>query len=94
VSASEEYLVNHERYVCNSNITSIKQYYITILRLVWYPGQNKRIAPLSVLNGCRKRRLKRDIHTTCMYVCNITIWEIISTATEFFIGHMIKLLFL
>jgi hypothetical protein len=26
--------------------------------LVWCPGQNKRIAPLSFLHGCRKRRLK------------------------------------
>jgi hypothetical protein len=25
---------------------------------VWCPGQNKRIAPLSFLHGCRKRRLK------------------------------------
>jgi hypothetical protein len=24
--------------------------------LVWCPGQNKRIAPLSFLHGCRKRR--------------------------------------
>jgi hypothetical protein len=26
--------------------------------LVWCPGQNKRIAPLSFRHGCRKRRLK------------------------------------
>jgi glyoxylate carboligase len=26
--------------------------------LVWCPGQNKRIAPLCFLHGCRKRRLK------------------------------------
>jgi hypothetical protein len=26
--------------------------------VVWCPGQNKRIAPLSFLDGCRKRRLK------------------------------------
>jgi hypothetical protein len=26
--------------------------------LVWCPRQNKRIAPLSFLHGCRKRRLK------------------------------------
>jgi hypothetical protein len=26
--------------------------------LVWCPGQNKRIAPLSFLHGCCKRRLK------------------------------------
>jgi hypothetical protein len=26
--------------------------------LVWCLGQNKRIAPLSFLHGCRKRRLK------------------------------------
>jgi hypothetical protein len=26
--------------------------------LAWCPGQNKRIAPLSFLHGCRKRRLK------------------------------------
>jgi hypothetical protein len=26
--------------------------------LVWCPGQNIRIAPLSFFNGCRKRRLK------------------------------------
>jgi hypothetical protein len=26
--------------------------------LVWCPGQNKRIAPLSFFRGCRKRRLK------------------------------------
>jgi hypothetical protein len=26
--------------------------------LVWCPGQNKRITPLSFLHGCRKRRLK------------------------------------
>jgi hypothetical protein len=26
--------------------------------LVWCPGQNKRIAPLSFLHGYRKRRLK------------------------------------
>jgi hypothetical protein len=32
--------------------------YIQGVRLVWYPGQNKRIAPLSFLYGCRKRRLK------------------------------------
>jgi hypothetical protein len=25
---------------------------------VWCPGQNKRIAPLSFLHGCRKKRLK------------------------------------
>jgi hypothetical protein len=25
---------------------------------VWCPGQNKRIAPLSFLHGCRKWRLK------------------------------------
>jgi hypothetical protein len=29
-----------------------------IIGLVWCPGQNKRIAPLSFLLGCRKRRLK------------------------------------
>jgi hypothetical protein len=28
------------------------------LSLVWCPGRNKRIAPLSFLHGCRKRRLK------------------------------------
>jgi hypothetical protein len=28
------------------------------LTLVWCPGQNKRIAPLSFLHGCHKRRLK------------------------------------
>jgi hypothetical protein len=28
------------------------------LCLVWCPGQNKRIAPLSFHHGCRKRRLK------------------------------------
>jgi hypothetical protein len=28
------------------------------LGLVWCPGQNKRIAPLSFLHACRKRRLK------------------------------------
>jgi hypothetical protein len=31
---------------------------ISIISLVWCPGQNKRIAPLSFLHGCRKRRLK------------------------------------
>jgi hypothetical protein len=28
------------------------------ISLVWCPGQNKRIAPLSFLHGCSKRRLK------------------------------------
>jgi hypothetical protein len=29
-----------------------------VIILVWCQGQNKRIAPLSFFNGCRKRRLK------------------------------------
>jgi hypothetical protein len=31
--------------------------------LVWCPGQNKRIAPLSFFHGCRKRRLKDEALT-------------------------------
>jgi hypothetical protein len=31
--------------------------------LVCYPGQNNRIAPLSFLHGCRKRRLKNSTYT-------------------------------
>jgi hypothetical protein len=31
---------------------------ISEIILVWSPGQNKRIAPLSFLHGCRKWRLK------------------------------------
>jgi hypothetical protein len=27
-----------------------------VVSLVWYPGKGKRIAPLSFLHGCRKRR--------------------------------------
>jgi glycerol-3-phosphate O-acyltransferase len=33
-------------------------FYFRKIRLVWCPGQNKRIAPLSFFHGCRKRRLK------------------------------------
>jgi hypothetical protein len=36
-------------------------FFLLSCRLVWCPGQNKRIAPLSFLHGCRKRRLK-DLH--------------------------------
>jgi hypothetical protein len=45
--------------ICSSDIKLsvlfIKLYYYT---LVWCPRQNKRIAPLSFLHGCRIRRLK------------------------------------
>jgi hypothetical protein len=30
------------------------------LSLVWFPGQNKRMAILSLFHGCRKRRLKDE----------------------------------
>jgi hypothetical protein len=33
--------------------------------LVWYPGQNKRIAPLFFFHGCRKRRLKDVSEIDC-----------------------------
>jgi hypothetical protein len=36
---------------CSNSMFKISMY----IRLVWCPGQNKRIAPLSFLHGCRKR---------------------------------------
>jgi hypothetical protein len=35
-----------------------KHFTTTILKsLVWCPGQSKRIAPLTFIHGCRKKRL-------------------------------------
>jgi hypothetical protein len=48
----------HKFYVRTCVLLQIKiQNKIQIKSLVWCPGQNKRIAPLSFLHGCRKRRL-------------------------------------
>jgi hypothetical protein len=49
-------LIRNVSIVATSNGISFntQSYY----SLVWCPGQNKRIAPLSFLHGCRKRRLK------------------------------------
>jgi hypothetical protein len=44
-----------------SSLYKTKSYvfiYGNVIYLVWCTKQNKRIAPLSFLNGCRKRRLK------------------------------------
>jgi hypothetical protein len=52
--------VHYHQYSYSIGILSLliafKNYYK--VSLVWGPGQNKRIAPLSFLHGCRKRRLK------------------------------------
>jgi hypothetical protein len=40
------------------NLNKVIRDGIKLLSLVWCPGQNKRIAPVSFLHGCRKRRLK------------------------------------
>jgi hypothetical protein len=46
------------RYSFEFTFSCILSSFISMFRLVWCPGQNKRIAPLSLLHGCRKRRLK------------------------------------
>jgi hypothetical protein len=40
-------------------------------RLVWFPGQNKRMALLSFFRGCRKRRIK-EIASAPEIDCNHT----------------------
>jgi hypothetical protein len=48
------------RYIMIVNTVSVILKYIklTATSLVWYPGQNGRIAPVPFFYGCRKRRLK------------------------------------
>jgi hypothetical protein len=41
----------------NNNFTIIN---IVSLGLVWCPGQNKRIAPLSFFHGCRKLSINQE----------------------------------
>jgi hypothetical protein len=43
----------HYVFIYKNNLKSLY-----LFSLEWCPGQNKRIAPLSLLHGCRKRRLK------------------------------------
>jgi hypothetical protein len=49
---------------------------IIIDRLVWYPGQNKRIAPLSFFHGCRNKATKVLIAFTPEIDCDQTAMDL------------------
>jgi hypothetical protein len=61
VSLEEENRQLKEARLCkvcmDSEVITHLLYLCLLISLVWCPGQNKRIAPLSFLHGCRKRRL-------------------------------------
>jgi hypothetical protein len=45
-------------YGLTYHVCGISHSEVILCHLVWYAGQNKRIAPLSFFHGCRKRPLK------------------------------------
>jgi hypothetical protein len=53
------FLINQSRVVSGTEQGTVPSlFYGCQKTLVWCPGQNKRITPLSFLHGYRKRRLK------------------------------------